>query len=60
MSQDQDQAQDAGLEIDYDAELARLQRLSGTMPRGSEDDDDVRPAAVIDGSVVDDGRTVTT
>lgn len=57
MSQDQD----AGIEIDYDAELARLQLLSGTMQDKNADPgagDDAR-AQVIEGSVLDESRMVT-
>lgn len=52
-------SQDAGIEIDYDAELARLQRLSGTMPPDEAGPGDDTPVQVIDGTVVDDERMVT-
>jgi hypothetical protein len=48
-------SQDAGLDIDYDGELARLQHLSGSMPK----DDGLEPAPVIEGAVMDEGRMVT-
>lgn len=46
-------SQDAGLDIDYDAQLAELQRQATTLP-GSED---AAPPVVV-GTVVDDARTV--
>lgn len=52
--------EEAGLDIDYDAELAKIQgAVSGTEPLPDPRELAERAAAVISGTVVDDRRTVT-